>query len=76
MTSKETNIHTRVQGRGDWFGGDGEKSSSAVARDLGLIESALRRWVLQSETEAGRGEAKALTTPERAEWVQLRRENR
>ena len=54
----------------------GEKSSSAVARDLGLSESALRRWVVQSETDAGRGDAKALTTPERAELVQLRRENR
>ena len=55
---------------------DGEKSISAVARDLGLSESALRRWVLQSETDAGRGDAKELTTSERAELAQLRRENR
>jgi transposase len=55
---------------------DGERSISAVARDLGLSESALRRWVVQSETDAGRGDEKALTTPERAELAQLRRENR
>jgi transposase len=55
---------------------DGERNISAVARDLGLSESALRRWVVQSETDAGRGDEKALTTPERAELAQLRRENR
>ena len=55
---------------------DGEKSISAVAKDLGLSESALRRWVLQSETDAGRGDPKELTTPERAELAQLRRDNR
>ena len=55
---------------------DGEKSISAVAKDLGLSESALRRWVLQSETDAGRGDTKELTTPERAELAQLRRDNR
>ena len=55
---------------------DGERSILAVAKDLGLGESALHRWVLQSETDAGRGDAKELTTPERAELAQLRRENR
>jgi transposase len=55
---------------------DGEKSISAVAKDLGLSDSALRRWVLQSETDAGRGDPKELTTPERAELAQLRRDIR
>ena len=55
---------------------DGEKSISAVAKDLGLSESALRRWALQSETGAGRGDPKELTTPERAELAQLRRDIR
>jgi transposase-like protein len=32
--------------------------------------------VLQSETDAGRGDTKELTTPERAELAQLRRDNR
>jgi transposase-like protein len=32
--------------------------------------------VLQSETDAGRGDTKELTTPDHAELVQLRRENR
>ena len=31
---------------------DGGKAASSVARDLGLTESAVRRWVLQSETDA------------------------
>jgi transposase len=55
---------------------DGENSISAVAMDLGLSDPALRRSVLQSETDAGRGEPKALTTPERAELAQLRRDIR
>ena len=55
---------------------DGGKAASAVARDLGLTESAVRRWVLQSETDAGFGAGKILTTAEREELSQLRRENR
>lgn len=55
---------------------DGGKAISAVSRDLGLAESAVRRWVVRSEADAGRGDTKVLTTAEREELSQLRRENR
>ena len=55
---------------------DGKKAISAVVRDLGLTESAVRRWVARSEADAGRGDAKVLTTTEREELAQLRHENR
>ena len=52
------------------------KSVGAVARELDLAETAVRRWVQQAEVDAGRGRAEALTTEEREELGQLRRENR
>ena len=55
---------------------DGGKAISAVARDLGLTESAVRKWVALSEADTGRGAPKVLTTAEREELSQLRRENR
>ena len=55
---------------------DGGKGISAVSRDLGLTESAVRKWVSRSEADLGRGDAKVLTTTEREELSQLRRENR
>ena len=51
------------------------KSIGHVARDLDLTETALRRWVQQAEIDAGRGPEGALTSEERAELQQLRREN-
>ncbi len=55
--------------------GNGGKRVGAIARELGLGETALRRWVRQAEIDAGRGPAEALTTGEREELAQLRREN-
>ena len=55
---------------------DGGKGIAAVARDLGLTESAVRNWVSRSEADAGRGGGKVLSTAEREEISQLRRENR
>ena len=52
------------------------KSVGAVARDLDLTESAVRKWVDQGEIDAGRGPAGALTTIEREELQRLRRDNR
>jgi transposase-like protein len=52
------------------------KSIGAIARELDLTETALRRWVRQAEIDAGRGPAGALTTSERDELAQLRRENK
>ena len=52
------------------------KSVAMVARELDLTETALRRWVDQAAVDAGRGRDNALTTEERTELVQLRREVR
>ena len=52
-----------------------EKSIGAIARELDLTDSALRKWVEQAEIDAGRGAGGALTTSEREELVRLRREN-
>jgi transposase len=55
---------------------DSDKSISAIARELDLSETALRRWVEQVEVDAGRGPVGALTTSEREELALLRRENK
>ena len=52
------------------------ESIPAIARDLGLCENSLRRWVKQAEIDDGKGPAGALTTEEREELRQLRKENR
>jgi transposase len=49
---------------------------SQVAKELNLVETALRRWVQQAEVDAGRGPAGALTTVEKEELSRLRKENR
>ena len=51
-----------------------EKPIAAIAADLGIAESCLRRWLRQDDIDAGRAEG--LSTDERAELVRLRRENR
>ena len=50
------------------------KSIAQVARDLGIGETAVRRWVAQAEIDNGR--RPGLTTEEHAELVALRKENR
>jgi transposase len=50
------------------------KSIAAVARDLDLTETAVRRWLVQADIDAGRRDG--LTTAEREELTRLRRENR
>jgi transposase len=49
---------------------------SQVARDLELTESSLRNWVKQAEIDEGRGSEGALTSEEKKELQQLRREIR
>jgi transposase len=49
------------------------KSIGAVASDLGLSETAVRRWVSQAEIDSGGGPSGALTTAEREEFAQLRK---
>lgn len=50
------------------------KTIGQVCRDLDLTETAVRRWVQQAEVDAGK--RPGLTTAERAELAELRRENR
>jgi transposase len=50
------------------------KPIAQIARDLGISESCLRRWMSQADVDAGRREG--VTTEERRELVKLRRENR
>jgi transposase len=49
------------------------KSVGAVARELDLTETAVRRWVQQAEIDSGGGPPGALTTAEREELAQLRK---
>ena len=49
------------------------KSVGAVARELDLTETAVRRWVQQAEVDSGEGPAGAVTTAEREELAQLRK---
>jgi transposase-like protein len=51
-------------------------TQAQVSRDLGVSETSIGRWLAQAEIDAGRGPAGALTTEERAELRELRRENR
>ena len=50
------------------------KTVAEVCRDLDLTETAVRAWVRQAEIDSG--ERDGLTTTEREELAQLRRENR
>jgi len=55
---------------------DGKRGVAAVARELGIAEQTLRRWLKQAEIDEGRGPEGALTTAEREELQRLRRENK
>ena len=52
----------------------GDRSVAQVARDLGIAMQTLWQWVHQAEVDAGEGEPEELTTTEREELRQLRRE--
>ena len=54
----------------------GDRTVTQVAADLDLTETALRDWVKRAEIDAGEGPPGALTSDERAELTQLRRENK
>ncbi len=51
-----------------------EKPIAQIAKDLGIAESGLRRWMKQADIDEGKQEG--LTSEERAELVQLRRDKR
>jgi len=51
-----------------------DESIAQVARDLGVSDQSLRNWIAQDDTDAGR--KSGLTSDERAEMRELRKENR
>jgi transposase len=51
------------------------KTAGGVAREMGLTETAVRAWVKQAERDDGT-RADGLTTAERTEMAQLRKELR
>jgi transposase len=53
----------------------GDRSAGQVAKDFDLTETAVREWVRQGERDAGAGDG-GLTSDERRELGELRRENR
>jgi transposase len=53
----------------------GDRSIGQVAKDFDLTETAVREWLRQAERDAGTGDG-GLTTSEKDELAQLRRENR
>jgi len=56
------------------LGRERAKPIAQIAADLGVAESALRRWMAQADVDEGKKEG--LTTAEREELTKLRRENR
>ena len=51
-----------------------EKPIAQIAKDLGIAESGLRRWMAQADIDEGH--KPGLSSDEHAELVPLRRENR
>ncbi len=51
-----------------------EKPIAQIAKDLGIAESGLRRWMAQADVDEGKREG--ISSDEKAELVRLRRENR
>jgi transposase len=54
----------------------GDRSITQVAAHLDLTETTLREWVERTATDAGGGPPGALTSDERTELAQLRREKK
>jgi len=52
------------------------RSVGQVAKELDLTETALRKWVQQATVDAGNGPEGVLSTIEKQELAELRRENR
>jgi transposase len=54
----------------------GDRSTGQVAKDFDLTETAVREWVKQAERGTGARSDGGLTTAERQELAELRRDNR
>lgn len=55
---------------------EGKRAIAPVARELGISEQTLSRWLKQADVDEGRGPDGALTTSEREELQRLRRDNK
>jgi len=53
---------------------DTDLSSSQIARDLGMAQTTLARWVSQADVDEGRAKDGGLTTAEKQELRRLKRE--
>jgi transposase-like protein len=53
----------------------GDQPIAQIAKDLGIAESGLRRWMRQADVDEGR-RSDGLTSEERKELADLRRRNR
>ena len=53
----------------------GDQPIAQIAKDLGIAESGLRRWMKQADLDDGR-RSDGLTSEERKELAELRRRNR
>ena len=53
---------------------EGNKPIVQIAKDLGISDSGLRRWMAQADVDDGKREG--LSSSDRVELVRLRRENR
>jgi transposase-like protein len=51
-----------------------EKPIAPIAKDLGVAESGLRRWMAQADIDEGKREG--LSSDERKELIELRRQKR
>lgn len=51
----------------------GDRTIRQVAKELDLVETALRDWVKRADVDAGEGPPGALTTDERGELRELRK---
>jgi transposase-like protein len=51
-----------------------EKPIAQIAKDFGIAESGLRRWMAQADIDEGKREG--LSTDERKELIELRRQKR
>ena len=54
----------------------GDRTDGQVAKDFDLTETAVREWVKQAERDTGTRDDGGLTSDERRELDELRRENR